>query len=121
MSGRFPIFDTSRVVAPEPTSTTRLVLSHDKLVAPLSAMTCELGDMETYAAWRSKLGQDPLDPEADVEALWASVTKSKKAVSALLMDQSFFAGVGNIYRAEVLFVARVYPRTKGKRFLLPRP
>ena len=39
--------------------------------------------------------------------------KSKKTVGLLLMDQGFFAGVGNIYRAEILFVARVHPSVPG--------
>ena len=39
--------------------------------------------------------------------------KSKKTVGLLLMDQGFFAGVGNIYRAEILFVARVHPSAPG--------
>ena len=39
---------------------------------------------------------------------------SKKSVGLLLMDQGFFAGVGNIYRAEILFVARVHPSAPGR-------
>ena len=38
---------------------------------------------------------------------------SKKSVGLLLMDQGFWAGVGNIYRAEILFVARVHPSVPG--------
>jgi endonuclease-8 len=42
------------------------------------------------------------------------VRKSRKPVAALLMDQSIAAGVGNIYRAELLFRARVNPFAAGK-------
>ena len=41
------------------------------------------------------------------------VRTSKKSVGLLLMDQGFWAGVGNIYRAEILFVARVHPSVPG--------
>ncbi len=63
-------------------------------------------------------GPDPLRPDADPERAWARVTRSKKAIGALLMDQSIFAGVGNIYRAEVLFRHAVDPELPGQ--LLPR-
>jgi formamidopyrimidine-DNA glycosylase len=32
----------------------------------------------------------------------------------LLMDQSVVAGIGNIYRSEILFMHRVHPRTPGQ-------
>eukprot|EP00948_MAST-09A_sp_MAST-9A-sp1_P001618 g1618.t1 len=113
MSGRWSIFNTEE--APETTPTTRLVLEGHGIRAHLSAMTVRhYRELGLYEAHRSKLGQDPLDPDADVDALEEKVLKSKKPISRLLMDQSFFAGVGNIYRAEILFCARQYPKTLGK-------
>ncbi len=41
------------------------------------------------------------------------VSSSKKTIGLLLMDQSVFAGPGNIYRAEILFKAGVHPNVKG--------
>jgi len=35
------------------------------------------------------------------------------------MDQGYFAGVGNIYRAEILFVAGVHPEVKGRDLSRP--
>ena len=75
-------------------------------------MTVDSGGMDMYRTKRAKLGADPLNPTADVEALWARVSKSRMAISKLLMDQKCFAGVGNIYRAEILFVARMDPAVK---------
>lgn len=54
----------------------------------------------------AKLGPDPLREDADRERLWAVMQKSKKSIGQLLMDQSAVAGIGNIYRAEILFKAR---------------
>lgn len=59
-------------------------------------------------AWRcrekiAKLGPDPLREDADAERLWETVQASKKPIGLVLMDQSMVAGLGNIYRAEVLF------------------
>ena len=41
--------------------------------------------------------------DADAEALWEKVQSSKKPIGGILMDQTMIAGVGNIYRAEILF------------------
>lgn len=51
----------------------------------------------------AKLGPDPLREDADAERLWETVQASKKPIGLVLMDQSMVAGLGNIYRAEVLF------------------
>ncbi len=58
---------------------------------------------EFYEAARLRLGHDPLREDADAEALWEKVQVSKKPVGGILMDQTMIAGVGNIYRAEILF------------------
>lgn len=58
---------------------------------------------------RSRLGEDPLCPDADPERVWARMQKSKKYVGQLLLDQSIVAGIGNIYRAEILFLLKIHP------------
>lgn len=54
-------------------------------------------------------GPDPLRPDADPERAWAAVRKTRRPIGAVLMDQAAFAGVGNIFRAEVLHRHRVDP------------
>jgi formamidopyrimidine-DNA glycosylase len=49
------------------------------------------------------LGQDPLREDANVEVLWEAVHRSRKPIGLVLMDQTMIAGIGNIYRAEILF------------------
>ena len=56
-----------------------------------------------YHKKASALGPDPLREDADAEKLWLRMQSSKKPVGLMLMDQSAVAGVGNIYRAEILF------------------
>ena len=58
---------------------------------------------EFYEKCAAKLGPDPLREDADPELLWERMHKSKKSVGLFLMDQAAMAGVGNIYRAEILF------------------
>ena len=61
---------------------------------------------EFYSECIAKLGPDPLREDADPELLWAKMQKSRKPVGLFLMDQSAMAGVGNIYRAEILYKVR---------------
>ena len=56
-----------------------------------------------YKQKSSKLGPDPLRGDADGELLWQKMQTSKKPVGAILMDQTAVAGIGNIFRAEILF------------------
>jgi formamidopyrimidine-DNA glycosylase len=58
---------------------------------------------------RSKFGQEPIHEEFDVESFTAQLRKRKTPVKAALLDQSFVAGLGNIYVDEALFVAQVRP------------
>lgn len=97
MSGRWSIVEASR--GPEPTGTTRLALTGDGIISHLSAMTVDHGSLELFESKRKSLGQDPLREDADVEALWRKVSTSSKSIGALLMDQSAFAGVGNVCHA----------------------
>lgn len=118
MSGAWAVYEKNEPV-PEPTKTNRLRLVNKKegIVADLSAMTVSAGGMELYEQKRSQLGQDPLRDDADPELLWKKVRVSKKSIGALLMDQSFFAGPGNIYRAEILYKSGVHPDVPGKDIL----
>jgi len=100
---------------PEPTATNRLrlTLPEEGITADLSAMTVNYGGMDLYEKKRLALGHDPLRDDADPEVLWNRVKASKKSIGALIMDQSFFTGPGNIYRAEILFKAGIHPDVPG--------
>jgi len=113
MSGRWSITMTPDEL-PEIKPTTRLVLKADGIEAHLSAMTCNVGGLELYDDKRAKLGADPLRDDADADALWAKVRKNKRSIGALIMDQAFFCGPGNIYRAEILLKAGVHPEIPGR-------
>ena len=60
------------------------------------------------------LGPDPLRPDADPSAAWARIRRSHRPIGDLLLDQAVLAGVGNVYRAEVLFRHRIHPLRPGK-------
>ena len=62
----------------------------------------------------ARLGPDPLRRRPDAEAFVARVLRSRAPIATLLMDQSVVAGVGNVYRAEVLFRQRLDPLRPGR-------
>jgi DNA-formamidopyrimidine glycosylase len=77
------------------------------------AITCALVTPEQQRAVIDRLGPDPLRPDADPERAWARVSRSTRSIGDLLMDQQVVAGVGNVYRAEVLFRHRIDPFRAG--------
>jgi formamidopyrimidine-DNA glycosylase len=51
------------------------------------------------------LGFDPLEDVMSWERFWALLASRKSGLKALLMDQEFVAGIGNMYADEILFAA----------------
>lgn len=66
-------------------------------------------ELEVWKFWK-ELGAEPLEMEP---TFFATHFASRKAVKALLLDQSVVAGVGNIYADESLFRAGIRPDAKG--------
>ncbi|MRJ78136.1 Fpg/Nei family DNA glycosylase [Aeromicrobium sp. SMF47] len=79
---------------------------------------CELLTPPAVEQILGRLGPDPLRADADPDLAWHRIHRSDTPIAALLMDQKVLAGVGNVYRAEVLFRQRVAPMTAGRR--IPR-
>jgi endonuclease-8 len=103
--------------APPPVGQVRLRLAVDGDRASYGdlrgATTCALVTAEQRRSVLDRLGPDPLRSDADWTKAWARVSRSRKPVGALLMDQQVLAGVGNVYRAELLFRHRVHPLRPG--------
>jgi endonuclease-8 len=77
------------------------------------ATACELQTPEQRKALVERLGPDPLRPDADPDRAWQRIRRSRAPVAGLLMDQSVVAGIGNVYRAELLYRHRVDPFRPG--------
>ena len=102
---------------PEPIGQVRVRLLTDDTVADLRGPTaCEVLEPQQVDAAIAKLGPDPLlDDSADAEERFvATVARKPTSIALLLMDQSVVAGIGNVYRAELLFRARLNPHTPGR-------
>jgi endonuclease VIII len=77
------------------------------------ATVCEVLTRPEVKGILARLGPDPLRRGADGSVAFRRIAGSRTAVGALLMDQSVLAGVGNVYRAELLFRHRVSPFRPG--------
>ncbi len=75
---------------------------------------CEIVTAEEKAAIVAELGPDPLRPDADPSRTAARLARSRTAIGALLMNQAVLAGVGNVYRAEILYRHRINPQLPGR-------
>jgi DNA-formamidopyrimidine glycosylase len=96
--------------------TTRLRLEVDDFYADLIAPTaCELLLPDEVEKILQRLGPDPIHQQADPEQAWNKIKKSSKSIAALLMDQSVIAGIGNVYRAELLFRSNTSPFIPGSQ------
>lgn len=73
---------------------------------------CSVWNEVQWQKLLARLGPDPLNKDKPVRMI-ERITARRTPIGALLMDQSIVSGVGNIYRAEVLFRAGISPFRAG--------
>lgn len=118
--GIYGTFTEQRVPMESPRGQVRMRMIGEQVGTDLRGPTaCEVIDERAVAALFARLGPDPLREDADPDRTWARISKSATAIGALLMDQKVIAGVGNVYRAEVLFRHGVHPLRPGRRMTRP--
>ena len=99
----------------EPRDTVRLrVVGESRAFDLVGPNCCELMAEGDKARLIDRLGQDPLRSDADPEVVWERIRRSRAAIGSLLLNQSIIAGVGNVYRADVLFDQRICPERAGR-------
>lgn len=100
---------------PAPKGAVRVRLVSEHGWADLRGPTaCEVITESERAAVVARLGPDPLQDGSDGGDFAARVRRRASPVGLLLMNQEVLAGVGNVYRAEVLFRQRLSPWRLGK-------
>lgn len=100
---------------PDPVGEIRLRLEGPEATWDLSGPNrCELIPPEERDAIVSRIGADPLRPDADVALARKKFAASGRAVGALMLDQTVIAGIGNVYRAEILFLCGIHPARPGR-------
>ena len=114
--GLYGTFTEAPVPLPEPIGQVRMRMIGAEYGTDLRGPTvCELIAEPEIVDIVAKLGPDPLRADADPALAWKRITKSRRPIGALLMDQAVIAGVGNVYRSELLFRHRIDPHLPGTR------
>lgn len=74
---------------------------------------CEVFAKGEREALIARIGPDPLREDAEPALVVERILKSRTPIGALLMDQAVISGIGNIYRAELLYRAKLNPFRPG--------
>lgn len=108
--GLFGKFRRHRLPAPEPRDTVRMRIVGSEVAVDLTGPTdCRLLTPDEEEGIRARLGPDPILKDSDPERAWAAIRRRRSTIGEALMDQKVMAGVGNVYRAEALFVHGIHP------------
>ncbi|MGB3485635.1 MAG: DNA-formamidopyrimidine glycosylase family protein [Mycobacterium sp.] len=108
----FPAVDIEEI--PDPVGQIRMRMIGTEYGTDLRGpIVCEVIEEGEVVEVVARLGPDPLRKDADPAPAWARITKSRRTIGALLMDQTVLAGVGNVYRNELLFRHHIDPFRPG--------
>lgn len=117
--GKFRVQHTDN--SPEPIGEVRMRLQTEPdddgrsfVTIDLSGPTaCSIDAPSVRAAILTRLGPDPIRRGSKPDRMIDAMRRSKRGIGDLLMDQSVVCGVGNVYRAEALFVCGIHPLRRG--------
>lgn len=99
-----------------PRGEVRVRIATDQVAADLRGpQLCAVRTPTEVASRLGELGPDPLRADADPDRAWRRIHRATRPIAALLMDQTILSGVGNVYRAEVLFRNRINPHRSGNK------
>jgi endonuclease VIII len=114
--GRFFVHPTP---PPEPRDTVRYrIVGGERATDLVGATACALLGPDEVEAITARLGPDPIRDDADPERAWTALQRRSVGIGQALMDQRVLSGIGNVYRAELLFVHGVHPELPARE--LPR-
>ena len=111
--GRFRVY---RGALPADSSTVRMRLAVPKATIDLIGPTdCAIGTPDDRERIVRRLGPDPLRPDADPQEAFEAIARRVAPIGQLLLDQKVISGLGNVYRAEALFVNHINPKRPGNQ------
>ena len=93
----------------DPSDTVRLRLEGSRAWHLTGPQKCALITREESLRVIDDLGPDPLRRGSKWEDFASGLTNRKTPIAISLLDQSVIAGVGNVYRAEFLFLLGIHP------------
>lgn len=131
MTGQLIFVDSDRTILGHPTkdSTQTLPNKSTRLVFKFKKSTLYFNDQRKFG-WiklltpaelveaQQSLGLDIFDPRFTPEYLFSQLHKTSRPIKLALLDQHFFAGIGNIYANDALFLSGIHPLTKSNTITL---
>lgn len=103
---------------------------HDRLLVNLSGGNCLVfNDTRKFGrVWLTdnpeevigNLGPEPFDPAFTPHVLFSRLQSRHRQIKPLLLDQSFLAGMGNIYTDEALHLAGIHPLQESDKISLKK-
>ncbi|NCB03310.1 MAG: DNA-formamidopyrimidine glycosylase, partial [Spirochaetia bacterium] len=97
---------------------------HDRVILKLSSMNLNFHDPRKFGKILItreinkalyKIGVDALSENLDASLIYSIFSSHNMVIKRLLLDQSFIAGIGNIYADEILYASRIHPLTNSRR------
>jgi endonuclease-8 len=117
--GKWNFYQVSLAKAPKLWGQVRARFGAPNFSADLRGPTvCEVIDQAGVDLVLKRLGPDPLNPDpsgAEAIKFVSKVRSSRAPIGAALMNQAVISGIGNVYRAELLFRAGINPKTSGDK------
>lgn len=113
--GRFRVEPLAVATAPSPNARLVMATNTDQLHLT-GPSACDVLTPDEAAAVVERLGPDPiLRPVDGARRLAANLRRRSIPIGQALLDQRVVAGIGNLYRAEILFLTGIDPRISSKR------
>lgn len=119
MYGRHYGFDRAsgeaRIARTSPGRVTLAVVTDDTVDVWIGARTVEVSDRRApmHGVAIAQLGPDILGDAFDPHAAATRAAASgARMIADVLLDQRVVAGIGNVYKSEVLFACGIHPRTR---------
>ena len=114
--GLYGKFRLHKNPAPAPRGAVRLrAIGQERTFDLNGPNCCQCIGPADYQSICDRLGPDPLDDEASFDRFADRMNRSRAAIGSLLLNQSAVAGIGNVYRAELLFLCRLHPEIPANR------
>ena len=76
---------------------------------------CKILDEDEFIKLLDRIGPDVLRYDANPDLAFDKIARSCAPIGSLIMNQSVMAGIGNIYRSEILWRQAIHPETPGKK------
>lgn len=110
MHGQWRLYERGTAWGRDPGPARVVLKTADHEAVCFAAPRVQVGSRQAVRARIDHLGPDLLDPDFDeAEAMRRARATDLPTISDLLLDQSVMAGVGNVFKNEVLFMEKVHP------------